>query len=332
MVTRSCQHSIAELNVIANTFINNSIAVSTHRQYASCLSKYIYWCQQLNLVAFPLQQHNMILFASKLGTTSSVSNVNIHLAAVKFYALAHGYAVERMDRLYLVVRGIKKSHGNRYRKPLRIPVTPNMLKLIKFNMFNSSLRFEDKLMLCAAMVVAFFGLLRVSEYTCKYVKSFQPGDTLCYGDVTYGLDSMQIQLKTSKTDIFRSGVTIRLAANGSVLCPVTALKQYLTVHPSKRGPLFTYNNGRFLTRKDISEYLKQFAEIQTNLSSHSFRIGAATTLANMGHPRWLIQSLGRWSSDCFKDYLRISDAMIGLVSKAMVNQPKEMVVFDPDLL
>ena len=187
-------------------------------------------------------------------------------------------------------------------------------------------------MIWAAMVTAFFGLLRVSEYTCKSALSFQQDNTLCYSDVSYGFNSMSISIKSSKTDPFRTGVNIRLAANFSVLCPVDALKKFLLVHPSKCGPFFTFNNGKFLTRKNISTFVKKYSGIVANLSSHSFRIGAATTLANMGHPRWLIQSLGRWSSDCFRDYIRISDATIGSVSRSMVMQPTSMLEYDPDLL
>ena len=54
-----------------------------------------------------------------------------------------------------------------------------------------------------------------------------------------------------------------------------------------------------------------------NISSHSFRIGAATTAAAAGYPRWLIQALGRWSSDCFRVYLRVTDHTRNLVSRSM---------------
>ena len=39
-------------------------------------------------------------------------------------------------------------------------------------------------------------------------------------------------------------------------------------------------------------------------ASHSFRIGAATTAAEAGLPPWLIQTLGRWSSNCYTQYIK----------------------------
>ena len=37
-------------------------------------------------------------------------------------------------------------------------------------------------------------------------------------------------------------------------------------------------------------------------SSHSFHIGAALTAADVALPDWRIQTLARWSSNCFATY------------------------------
>ena len=46
------------------------------------------------------------------------------------------------------------------------------------------------------------------------------------------------------------------------------------------------------------------AKIPGNYSSHSFRIGAATVAARNGVPDHLIQTLGRWSTNVYKSYIR----------------------------
>ena len=283
-------------------------------------------------MAFPLLENNLILFVSDLAQSSSYSNIKQHLAALRFFSVVHGYVTTKCNQLYLVLRGIKRSQGLKFKRPKRLPMTPSLLHTIKFNLFQSSYKYEDKCMMWAAMSIAFFGLLRVSEYTCEKVNYFLPETTLCVDDVSCGNNWATINVKASKTDVFRVGVKIRLAANFTNLCPVQALLQYLQNRPSQGGPFFIFTNGRYLRRIDVSNCMKVMSGIGANLSSHSFRIGAATTLANSGHPRWLIQALGRWSSDCFRDYIRIADGTIGEVSRSLVNQSATTLAFDPDLL
>ena len=165
-------------------------------------------------------------------------------------------------------------------------------------------------MIWASMLTAFFGFMRVSEYTSPGTVTYQPESTLCYQDFKINRNQNNIQvvlsIKASKSDPFRLGTFIRLAANATELCPVKALLDYVKCHPSKQGPLFVFQSRKFLTRRELCKILQHHLPSSCkNISSHSFRIGAATTAAAASHPRWLIQSLWRWTSDCFRQYLRV---------------------------
>ncbi|KAK3740316.1 hypothetical protein QZH41_009409 [Actinostola sp. cb2023] len=66
-------------------------------------------------------------------------------------------------------------------------------------------------------------------------------------------------------------------------------------------------SGEPLTRVLLTKWLRDImtaAKIPGNYSSHSFRIGAATVAARNGVPDHLIQTLGRWSSNAYKGYIR----------------------------
>ena len=198
------------------------------------------------------------------------------------------------------MRGIKRVQGGKKKKRKGAPITPTMLKTININLFNSSHVYEDKVMLWAALLTAFYGFLRVSEYTSARKKTFDPTTTLLFSDMNFMSDgSVTLLLKTSKTDPFRDGVMLRIAPNGSSLCPIQALRHLYYCHPSKSGPLFTFQNGRFLSRSDVNSLLLSTTQGVANISSHSLRIGAASTAVAAGCPKWLIQALGRCSSDCF---------------------------------
>ena len=296
-----------------------SVAPNTRRNYSTAVNAYTNFCSQHELVSFPPREQTLILFATSLATYSSHSNVKVHLSAIQHHSTIHGHHAPFQDfnRLYLLLRGIKRSQGRSHSLPKRLPITPSLLKIINQNLFNSSRMFEDKVMLWAAITTAFFGFLRISEYTTLRKTQFDPSSTLLLSDVRIRNDSVRLHLKTSKTDPFRHGVTVRIEANNTFLCPVNALHLYPSTRPNKQGPLFVFLNGTFLTRTDINNTLRDTSNGAANISSHSLRIGAASTAAAMGCPKYLIQSMGRWSSDCFRRYIRISDTTIRQTSRAM---------------
>ena len=257
------------------------------------------------------------------------------MSAIKFQAELLGYDpnISPFNRLYRVIRGIKRAQGSHFKKPPRIPITPPLLNLIGCKLWNSSYHFMDKIMIWAAMTTAFHGFLRVSEYTASHVKKYNPLTTLCYEDVsTQSPTFISILIKASKTDPFRQGVTIQLYRNNSPLCPVTALTKFLSTHPTRSGPLFVWHDGRFLTRSGLASILNKIKPQHiTSMSSHSFRIGAATTAAAAGYPRWLIQALGRWTSNCYRDYIRIPQNTLRRVSISLAqHDPTTSPPFDPD--
>ena len=60
------------------------------------------------------------------------------------------------------------------------------------------------------------------------------------------------------------------------------------------------------------------AGLPGDFSSHSFRIGAATSAARAGVPDHLIQVLGRWKSDAYKQYIRTPPDLITRAAKSFV--------------
>ena len=187
-------------------------------------------------------------------------------------------------------------------------------------------------MFLASCLVAFFGLLRISEFACPSQSTFDRTLHLCRDNISFNQANsiMLLRIKGSKTDPFREETTIRLAATYNNLCPVAAVIAYLSLSKNSQGPLFIRSDGRFLTRKAIVCLLHLALPGVTHINSHSFRIGGASAALTAGAPDSLIRTLGRWSSDCYTRYLRIADKDIAAFQSSMSRVAFSTTVWDPD--
>ena len=230
-----------------------------------------------------------------------------------------------MYRLQKVLTGIKRSQNPK--KLSRYPITIQILTSI-FNYFQPSLTCNvDHIMLWATFTLAFFGFLRSIEFTCNGTP-FDPTVHLCTMDITFtpnleSTDHMLVTIKQSRTDPFSKGCTLTIARSTTSICSVMATTDYLLqCKPAATGPLFTFTNGKWLSRASLTKELRstlQHCDLPAKHNfTHSFRIGAATTAAAAGLPSWLIKVLGRWSSDCYERYVRDPQETLLAVSKKLV--------------
>ena len=314
-----------------NKLLCRTLAPSTTRTYKGAFQAYLNFCKKYNLKALPFYETNVMLYITNIAK-SSVSNIKVHISAIKhFAAVIVGQHNSHLPRLYMLVRAIKRQAR---KAPKRMPVTLNKLKVIFTHLAASSWSQADKCMLWAAVTTAFFGFLRSSEYCSSHTGRYDPETTLCFEDITYKHNNIYVNIKASKTDPFREGVTICLSPSSADICPVRNLLLYINQHPLKTGPLFTFTDNTLLTRRRLNSLLKAAitSNPQSPVSSHSLRIGAATTAAAAGFPRWLIQQLGRWTSDCFRTYIQLPTTTFKQVSHTLATTLREGDTFDPDLV
>ena len=215
-----------------------------------------------------------------------------------------------MSQLHLILQGIKRKVGSTGDRKPRLPITPELLKLIKSDIHKKVFPRTDSAMLWSACCFAFLSFLRNSEYTSPSTQSFRQATTLQFQDINVNDSSFRLTVKASKTDPFREGLTLLIASTRTSLCPVSALKCYLKYSKVSQGPLFQFSDGRFLTRTLISLTVREALSNQgldiKRYSSHSFRIGAASAASAAGLSDSLIKFLGRWRSSCYQRYIRLN--------------------------
>ena len=159
-----------------------------------------------------------------------------------------------------------------------LPITPELLLKIKQSWEQQGTS-KDRIMLWVAATLCLFSFLRSGEVCVPADCSFDEGAHLAFANVSVDSllnpSSMRIRIKASKTDPFRQGVDIFVGQMGKVLCPVSAMLAYLEAQDNHPGPLFMFQDGKLLTRRQfvsgIQGALSTVGIDPSPYSGHSFR-------------------------------------------------------------
>ena len=112
------------------------------------------------------------------------------------------------------------------------------------------------------LLQAFFGLLRVSEFTVPSLHQYDPDIHLSLADVTLDnrcapeIVQLHMYIKQSKTDPFRNGADIYLGRTHHNVCLVEAILPYPAIRGKQPGPLFVLADNTMLTRAIFTSALK----------------------------------------------------------------------------
>jgi hypothetical protein len=241
--------------------------------------------------------------------------ISAALTAIRSFCGAIGHDTTKLlnPQLSLFMKHVRKSSPSKKRR--RLPITIwSLASLRKF----VGKRHIDHVMF-GAMVVGLFALLRASEYVDKAPY----GCSLLRKHISFSSDGQRatIHLVRSKTDVFSEGVDVVVYANGSNLCPVSWLRAVMSLAPRKAPdtPVFQNSLGSPLSYASYQRFIARLCK-RANLtggkafSTHSLRIGGATSLIALGFDTAVVKLLGRWKSEAFQVYVRIDEAIHRRVS------------------
>lgn len=259
------------------------------------------------------------------------NTIKLYLAGVRFHYIRHnmGDPLANTLRLPYILRAIQRTDNSTTNS--RFPITCDILFKM-CNVLKSECRLFDpfmRVMLQCVFKTAFYGFLRCGEFTCL---SLTDSLFIRIQDITLVPDNSMflLYLRSSKTDPFGKGVTIKIFEN-CVLNPVSTMHTYvlsrLAQGASPASPLFIDSfcskegEVKPLMRSSFITYLKETLTLagidHTSYNGHSFRIGAATSAAAAGVEDHLIQTLGRWSSTCYVRYIRTDPSIISIAQHNM---------------
>ena len=173
----------------------------------------------------------------------------------------------------------------------------------------------------AAMLLGFYAMLRMSEFTNLTTTAHIQFKEACRNDVSFfgpddRPDGFRFVVKCSKTDQFRVTQTLTVfRSTDSKLCPVSAMHALFQQDPRPpNAPLFDF------TRRTDDRASRQVSAARTwfirefqgaiifagmstaKTQSHSLRSGGATAHLRAGVDPYIIQRMGRWRSWCWQTY------------------------------
>eukprot|EP00731_Ephydatia_muelleri_P013543 Em0007g853a len=285
-----------------------ALAPSTSRIYRVGFRRFQSFCRQIGAVPLPASWHVVALFVTHLCSFLSWKAIRVYLSSITHQHHLHSSRspVIGNPTLHLVLRGIKQLQSQIQPRRLK-PITMEVLtKLMEALRHDPALCTHDQWMLRAAISLAFFGFLRVGEFTTSTQRHSAP--SLARKHVAISEDWMTVFLQFSKTDQLGKGSMITVGCTGGTCCPVRAMSLYLAhCKASRSKPLFHLKSRGPLTARFFRDTLKRILRRAglrpSHYNTHSFRIGAATAAAIVGLPSTEIMQLGRWRSSAFQGYI-----------------------------
>ena len=221
----------------------------------------------------------------------------------------------KLSRLPAMLKGLRRVMGSNPRA-VRRGVAPSALRRGMDLLLDRSIPAHANIR--AALSLALQGLLRSAEYACDSGVRFNPAKHLTRADlVECSAERLVVMMLPCKNMRHLTGKTCPLVigAGGEMVDAVAEVRNMLAVDPvsplaAGTTPLFrdpaTNEPLRTHRMRDVVRSVMQASgeSDPSQFGTHSLRIGGATALFAAGADPTVIRTMGRWSSDCYRLYVR----------------------------
>ena len=232
-----------------------------------------------------------------------------------WHAREHGVKLAaglKLGRLPEMLKGLRRQFGAKPRA-IRRGISPRALRLAMDMCLDLEVPAHANIR--AALALALQGLLRSAEFALDAGKRWKPAERLTRADVQRCDERMLVvMMHPCKNMHHLAGKTCPLVigAGGEHIDAVAEMRNLLRVDPVAEGeegttPLFRVG-GQALSTGMVMDITRQLmaaiGEDPMQFGTHSYRIGGATALFAGGADAMVIRTMGRWSSDLHRLYVR----------------------------
>ncbi len=264
-----------------------------------------YACQPV----WPVSETDIIWFCTYLSICEyAPSTIHTYVSAINHMNRLKGQP--SFTSSFLVRKVLDGIDATAVPKPLRAPITPELLDLMLTNLPHMGLSFYEYNLFQAVFTFMFFTCARVGEIAISHG---QAGHVLSLSDIEVinqknPNEHILVHFVSFKHNKSNTRHSIPVTRRSGPFCPVSLLFKYLTLRGLAKGPLFIRKDGATLSSTCISNLLKKCLKFvghdPAKYGTHSFRIGRCSDLAKQGASDTEIRFLGRFHSDAFLKYVR----------------------------
>lgn len=196
---------------------------------------------------------------------------------------------------------------------VRLPITVPILNRLLAALEHVTVSHYERCLFQAMFLLAFNAFARIGEITTNRLS--KESRVLQFSDISILSGQghtirVSVTFRYFKHNLTASPHTISFEHGPTDISAARAIVEYFQVRGEHEGPVFCYACGRSVKRFSFDRLLHralQFCNLDSSkYKGHSFRIGAATYAARSNMSDSQIRALGRWSSDAFRKYIRLT--------------------------
>ena len=278
--------------------LDSALASSSKKAYDSVWEKYFAFARFHSLpISLPIPPDQLLWFFTDIFQKGlSYSSLPPMVSALSYrHKLAGVEDSTKSFRLQQLLAALKRTNQA---ADSRQPLTPVILRALLRQIDRSHWAIYDRCLFRAMFLLAFHFGLRLGEIT-------DSPHNLARESVVLAGATLRLTFNSFKHAV-GPPITHEVVSSYSPICPVAAIKSFLVWRGSSPGPLFLLA-GKSVKPYTFNSTLKSLlcqCNIQERITSHSFRIGAATWWAQLNYSEARIKQLGRWRSNAFLKYIR----------------------------
>ncbi len=313
--------------------VQNSLAPATRSNYGTGILRFTQFCDSWKISEedrMPASAALLAAFVSCHIGSYSGKTIKSWLSGIRSWHIMNRAPWHGDDNWLQLARTAATKMGTAFKRPLRPPVSLNHLHVLRQHL-NLALPFHAAIW--ATALVTFFGCRRLGETTVKSFASFDPlyhaarTALVTFRDLPNGSCSASFRIPWTKTTK-QDGATIIITSRDDELCPVSALRNHLSVNhnaPSSMSFFAYRNHDSSFSHMLRAHFLNFVTGVWKNSSldavaGHSFRIGGVVILLLAGVSPEVVAATGGWTSLAFLLYWRRLEEIIPLCTSNAYNQ------------